>query len=148
MNGLFELIAIFLLVFIFWIGAFYPQPGDAPSWHGPIAPRTVYAAQPHPAGTQTLTSVVGKQWAGVRFRVEFDNDAIKNDPTMVITVAISIAPDGKNFRTVTTGHIIGGAKMETKGDSILSYPVQAGYTARLTVTHNKDLVFNMSMGAK
>ena len=54
----------------------------------------------------------------------------------------------KNFRTISTAKIKGGSEYTEKGDTLLSFPVAAGSTARLTVSHNKDLVFNMSMGAK
>lgn len=115
-------------------------------------PSFAWGAQPNPAGTQTLTSVVGNQWPGVRFLASLDPIAVEADPTLVITISFSISPDNKTFRTISTSHIIGGVPLTPRGslagNFLLNYPVPDGYYARLSVTHNKDLVFNLSMGAK
>lgn len=111
----------------------------------------VHAAQPQPAGTQTLTSVVGKKWDGVKFRVDFDEAAIAADSTMLITIAFLTSPDNKTYRTISVSHIKGGTKKLYRSgtaDTLLNFPVEAGYYARLAVTCNKPLVYSMSMGAK
>ena len=98
--------------------------------------------------SDSLTSVVGSKWPGARFRVDFDDAAIRADPTIVITMTFSVAPDQKNFRVISTGVINGGATYAEKGDTIVNFPVAAGSAARLAWVSNKPIVATMSMGAK